>query len=158
VGLFARLLGTTASFFQLGGPSAPRLKNNGGSIDARNSSDSAYVNVRGADPVIANDLVTLEYANATYDTLIDLELAADLVVNANYTATYTGNRITNELWVNPSNSHSIKNCAYTYTGSKLTQEVRTVYAADGVTIVGEVTYTYAYTGSKLTSGTITRNV
>jgi hypothetical protein len=64
VGLFARLLGTTASFFQLGGPSGPRLKNNGGAVDHRNSADSAYVNARGADPLIANDLVTLEYLEA----------------------------------------------------------------------------------------------
>ena len=54
------------SFFQLGGPSGPALKNNAGSIDARNSGDSAYINVRGLDPAIADDLVTKRYGDANY--------------------------------------------------------------------------------------------
>ena len=64
--LFSRVIGTVSSFFQIGGPGGPRLKNDTGDIDARNSGDSAYVNVRGADPVAANDFVTLEYANDNY--------------------------------------------------------------------------------------------
>jgi hypothetical protein len=35
-------------------------------IEARNDTDSAYVNVRGADPIIADDLVTLRYLQANY--------------------------------------------------------------------------------------------
>jgi hypothetical protein len=66
--LFTKLLGTVSSFFQIGGPRAPGLSNDGGSgnIGAYNSSQSAYVNVRGADPVVSNDFVTLEYGNANY--------------------------------------------------------------------------------------------
>ncbi|MFI5296515.1 MAG: hypothetical protein ACHREM_00335 [Polyangiales bacterium] len=68
MGLFERLIGTMSSYFQIGGPSGPRWKNNGGNIDARASDDSAYVNVRGLDPVAANDLVTLEYLQANVPT------------------------------------------------------------------------------------------
>lgn len=66
MGLFERISGIMGSFFQLGGPSGPALKNNAGSIDARNSGDSAYINVRGLDPAIADDLVTKRYGDANY--------------------------------------------------------------------------------------------
>jgi hypothetical protein len=41
------------------GPSGPRLKNTSGFIEARDSVDTAFTNVRGADAVILDDLVTL---------------------------------------------------------------------------------------------------
>jgi hypothetical protein len=66
MGLFDRISGILGSFFQLGGPSGPALKNNSGSIDAMNSGDSAYINVRGLDPAIADDLVTKRYGDAHY--------------------------------------------------------------------------------------------
>jgi len=66
--IFSKLLGTISPFFQIGGPKAPGLANDGGSgnLGAYNSGQSAYVNVRGADPVSSNDFVTLEYGNANY--------------------------------------------------------------------------------------------
>lgn len=66
--LFSKLLGTVSSFFQFGGPAAPGLSNDGGSgnLGAYNSAQSSYVNVRGADPIVSNDFVTLEYGNANY--------------------------------------------------------------------------------------------
>lgn len=66
--LFSKLYGTVTSFFQLGGPGGPGLANDGGSgnFGAYNSAQSTYINVRGADPVIANDFVTLEYGNANF--------------------------------------------------------------------------------------------
>lgn len=63
--LFSRIAGVVESFFQVGGPSGPAWKNNSGNIDARNASDAAFVNVRGLDPVIADDLVTKRYADAS---------------------------------------------------------------------------------------------
>ncbi len=41
------------------GPSGPRLRNTSGFIEARDSVDTAFTNVRGADAVILDDLVTL---------------------------------------------------------------------------------------------------
>lgn len=87
MGLFARILGTVSSYFQLGGPSGPRLKNNGGAVDARNATDAAYVNVRGADPVAANDLVTKEYGDLNYGGggnfgTLDVTLTGDEVTGA----------------------------------------------------------------------------
>jgi hypothetical protein len=93
-----------------------------------------------------------------YQIEVNLLLAADPVIASIFTPTYTGNKLTHELWANPVNSHTIKTVQYTYTSSKLTQEVRTVYAGDGVTIWGQITVTYSYSGSRLISETVVRNV
>lgn len=61
--LYSQLAGIMGAVFQLGGTSGNKLKNNGSGIDARNSADSAYVNVRGLDPVIDNDLTTKQYVD-----------------------------------------------------------------------------------------------
>lgn len=73
MGLFDRISGILGGFFQLGGPSGPGLANDGGSgnIGAYNPSQAAYVTVRAADPVVANDLVTLEYAQANFGAVQD---------------------------------------------------------------------------------------
>lgn len=68
MGVFSKLLGTVTSFFQVGGPGGPGLANDGGSgnLGAYNPAESAYVNVRGKDPAIADDLVTKRYGDANY--------------------------------------------------------------------------------------------
>ena len=68
MGVFSILLGTVTSFFQVGGPGGPGLANDGGSgnLGAYNPAESAYVNVRGKDPAIADDLVTKRYGDAHY--------------------------------------------------------------------------------------------
>src|SRR5271154_3879440 len=62
--LFSRVAGAVASFFQFGGPGGPGLNDNAGALEAKNSTNSTFVNMRGADPVGANDFVTLEYFQA----------------------------------------------------------------------------------------------
>jgi len=64
--LFSRIAGVFGTLFQIGGATGPAIKNNSGNIDARNSSDSAYVNVRGLDPVITQDFVTKNYGDNNY--------------------------------------------------------------------------------------------
>lgn len=41
-----------------------RIKNNAGVMEARNNADSDFIVGRGADPVAANDWVTLQYLSA----------------------------------------------------------------------------------------------
>jgi hypothetical protein len=60
--LFSSIAGAIASFFQIGGPNGPGFSDNVGALEAKNSTNSAFVNVRGADPVGPNDFVTLEYS------------------------------------------------------------------------------------------------
>jgi hypothetical protein len=65
VAFLSKIRGTFETLFQIG-KGGPQVKDNAGSIDARNSADAAYVNVRGADPAIADDLVTKRYGDASY--------------------------------------------------------------------------------------------
>jgi hypothetical protein len=58
--LFSRIAGVVTSFFQIGGPSGSGWNDNAGALEGKNSTNSAFVNVRGADPAGLNDFVTLE--------------------------------------------------------------------------------------------------
>lgn len=59
MGLFARIAGTVASFFQVGGPSGPGLNANGAALETKNSTNTGFAVMRGANPVAANDFVNL---------------------------------------------------------------------------------------------------
>jgi hypothetical protein len=74
------------------------------------------------------------------------------------TITYSSGLVTNETWVNTSNSHNVKTIDYTYTSGLAATEVRKVYDSAGTTVVGQITITYAYSGSTLTGSTTVRNV
>ena len=90
---FSKLRGTFSTLFQLG-DQGPQLKNNAGVVEARNSADAAFVKVRGADPVGADDLVTKRYGDANYVTAIALSahvVAASFTIaagNAAYVSRY----------------------------------------------------------------------
>lgn len=60
---FARLLGLIGSIFQIDVENdGPQLKHPGsGVLEVRNSADSAYSIIRGAEPVGDDDLVTKKY-------------------------------------------------------------------------------------------------
>lgn len=89
--------------------------------------------------------------------LEDDPIAETGVADAQYAITRTGNLVSNETWKRANNTN-IKTIDYTYVGNKITSEVRKVYAADGVTIVAQVTWTYTYSGSLINGGTMVRNV
>jgi hypothetical protein len=66
---YLKLRGTIGSILQIDATAAtpgPLLKNTSGNLDVRNDADAAFVNVRGADPVIDDDLVTKRYGDANY--------------------------------------------------------------------------------------------
>ena len=64
MGTFSRLLGAIGNFLHIGGPSGPVWNDNAGVVEAKDSTNASYVNVRGADPAVNDDLVTLRYLNA----------------------------------------------------------------------------------------------
>src|ERR1700690_1132524 len=74
------------------------------------------------------------------------------------TITYSSGLVTNETWVNTSNSHNVKTIDYTYSSGLAATEVRKVYDSAGTTVTGQITITYAYSGSTLTGSTIVRNI
>jgi len=67
--IFSRVAGAVASFFQFGGPNGPGLNDNAGALEAKNSTNTGFVNLRAADPVLPNDTVTLEYLQQTYPNI-----------------------------------------------------------------------------------------
>jgi hypothetical protein len=63
--LFQRIAGIIGSKLQIDVVNAgPQIKNNSGALDMRNAADAAYINVRGADPLIANDFATKNYVDS----------------------------------------------------------------------------------------------
>lgn len=63
MGIFEKLAGTVSTFFQIGGPTSSGINNNSNVLEARNAANSAFVIVRGDDPVNANDLTTKQYVD-----------------------------------------------------------------------------------------------
>jgi hypothetical protein len=61
--LWSKIRGTIETVFQIG-LGGPQVKANAGNLEARNAADAAFVIVRGATPVAANDLVTKAYADS----------------------------------------------------------------------------------------------
>ena len=62
-GIFSKLAGTIASFFQVGGPAGPGINANGAALETRNAANSAFAVHRGATPVGDNDLTTKAYVD-----------------------------------------------------------------------------------------------
>jgi hypothetical protein len=75
-----------------------------------------------------------------------------------YAVSRTGNKVSKETWTTFATGNKIKDIAYSYAGSRVTSEVRTVYADDGVTIIAQATLTYSYSGSTVTGDLTVRNV
>ncbi len=65
--LFTRLAGVINSFFQIGGPGGVGWADVGATaIEAKDPTNTFDVNVRGADPVVPNDLVTKAYDDTAF--------------------------------------------------------------------------------------------
>jgi len=70
MGFFQNLVGTMNSYFQIGGPLGPRVKNNSGVFQSRNSDDTAFVRFQVATPTADDDAVTKLYADTLEKPLI----------------------------------------------------------------------------------------
>jgi hypothetical protein len=91
--------------------------------------------------------------------LVDLLLETDPDSAATtYAVTYTTGKVTQEKWTDTGSGLKIKTIDYTYSGGQISTEVRKVYAANGSTVVAQVTVTYAYSGSHISGSTATRDV
>lgn len=109
----------------------------------------------------ANDNMTfadglVQFTRKLVDQLLEaLEIST---VGTTYTNTISSGRVTQELWKVTAGSINLKSIDYTYTGSKVTTEVRKVFLNDGSTIIGQVTLTYTYTGNIVSGIAQVRNV
>lgn len=96
--------------------------------------------------------------SVSYVTLIDFLLDNEpIAYDATYTATRTGSLVTKESWfyTGPALTKSID---YTYANGFVSTEVRKVFAANGVTILGQTTVTYTYANGYVASATYVRNI
>jgi hypothetical protein len=128
----------------------------GGSANFRyqaGAEDIGYSQVK--QNITATNLVQPALTDVSNHELLDNEPVA---LGTTYSVTRSGNHVTQETWANTLSTNTIKTIVYTYLGNKVHQEVRTVYATDGVTIVAQATITYAYSGSSVTGDTTVRNV
>lgn len=136
-------------------------------IQSATSNDASVLITRDAsdnltftDPVLAltKTLSQLAAAPSYFEFLLDNEPIADTgATDSTYTTTVSGGKVTKETWVR-NDATNIKTIDYTYSGSKVSTEVRKVFAANGSTIVAQVTWSYTYSGSSVSSATMIRNV
>jgi hypothetical protein len=118
--------------------------------------DSGAITPSGALPT-SNTTGQLVFPDgSTGRTGAEALLATEPVTSCSYVPTYVSGLVTNETW--SSGGLNLKTIDYTYSGSLCTQEVRKVYAADGITIVAQITIVNTYSGTTLTGSTTTRNI
>lgn len=73
----------------------------------------------------------------------------------NYSNIISGALVTQEDW-RRADTTLIKRNSYTYTSGRVTSETRNVYAANGTTIIGQLTVAYTYSGGRVASSVRTR--
>ena len=112
-----------------------------------------------------NDMKFKDAGNPAGVTLTDLIGLVNVYLEndpptpgTDYSNTYTGQRVDQEQWKRTSDASLLKQIDYSYTGQRLTTEVRKVFAANGTTILGQLTVEYFYTGQLVTSIVTVRNV
>lgn len=129
----------------------------GGSVDFRYVPGAQSI---GYNPIGQNTSAETNLQGALTDVSNDALLDGDPGrVDTTYSVTYTGGYATQEMWINTGNSRPIKQIDYSYTGNKVSSEVRVVFAeSDGTTIIAQKTITYAYSGNIVTGATATRDV
>jgi hypothetical protein len=92
-----KIKGTIETAWQIG-LAGPLWKANAGNLDGRNAADAAFVNVRGLDPAIADDLVTKRYGDANYGGAGGAIGLSNHIVVSNFTIT-AGRSATIERYV-----------------------------------------------------------
>jgi hypothetical protein len=109
--------------------------------------------------VMTRDVSTVGSVYVSYldDLLNNRPTAETGASDAAYLPTYSGNKITLETWKR-NDTTLVKSIAYTYSGARLTTEIRKVFATDGITILAQVTWNYSYTGQLVTSAVMTRDI
>lgn len=90
-----------------------------------------------------------------YDFLLDCEPDA---ANNTYAVTRTSGQVTKETWTLNATLKLIKSIDYTRSGQLVNQEVRKVFAADGLTVVAQLTVSYTRSGNNVTGASYSRDI
>jgi hypothetical protein len=86
-----------------------------------------------------------------------LLLGEPVSVSTTYSNMLIGSVPSHEVWQITATSKTLKTIDYSYSTGNLITEVRKVYAADGTTVIAQLTINYSYTGSIVTGKTLTRD-
>lgn len=115
-GIFSKLIGTLAPYFQIGGASGPGINANGAALETKNAANNAFAVHRGATPVADNDFTTKAYVDKTSKPIpVALQISGATALPANssteqyYVVTTTGvNGTIGQLyWDDGSNSGNV---------------------------------------------------
>lgn len=93
--------------------------------------------------------------DTTYQRLLEEDPAG---IGVNDSISYSANRVTNETWRRATDNSVIKTVDYTYSGAKVSQEIRKIYAEDGVRIVAQKTVLYTYSGNSAITVSSSRDI
>jgi hypothetical protein len=117
----------------------------------------AFDNLVFADPVAGRYRLIDLLPGSNYDFLLDCEPDA---INNLYANVRVHNRVMRETWTNTFTTKLIKSIDYTrgYCGHLVLQEIRKIYAPDGLTIVAQLTVVYTRTAGRITSAVVTRDI
>jgi hypothetical protein len=89
------------------------------------------------------------------DFLLDCEPPS---IDTDYAITRVAGKVTEETWTRTTTSALWKSINYSRTGNVVSSEVRRVYAADGTTILAQMTVAYVHSGASVVSATYTRDI
>ena len=125
--MLSKIRGTIETLFRLG-LGGPQLKKDIGNIDARDATDAAFVNVRGLDPLIDDDLTTKRYVDAT------------VALPARTAATWFGQGTDGDVVLGPGTTVLTQDMSYNNltipTGSQLQTNGWRVFVKDTLDITG----------------------
>lgn len=103
----------------------------------------------------SNGTLTLAQLSKLYDFLLENDPPSE---GSTESFTRVGNKLTKETWTRTAGATTWKTIDYTYTGNRLTTEVRKVFASNGITVVAQLTLTYTYSGNTMTGITSVRDI
>lgn len=125
---------------------------------SRSASKMTFKDTENPTPLTLTDLLAGTGGFTYIEFLLDNEPTVETgATDCTYIPTYTTGKVTLAEWKR-NDATLIKSIAYSYTSGKVTTEVRKVFAANGTTILAQVTWTYNYTGTILASATMTRDI
>jgi hypothetical protein len=125
---------------------------------SRSSGKMTFKDRENPTAVDLSDLLASSSGIDYTEFLLDNEPTAETgATDCSYTVTRTTGHVTKEEWKR-NDTTLIKSIDYTWVTGQLTTEVRKVFAANGTTILAQVTWTYSYAGGLFTSATMTRDV
>lgn len=152
---FPSSLDVSEDFLDARGLAIQDASNDETTIITRTGLDMVFKDTSNPGGYTLSQLAGVGSGVSTIDFLLDNE---PVTPGITYTPTYSSSKVTVEEWKKTVGAAKVRTINYTYTGAKVSTEVRKVWDSSGTTIIGQQTWTYTYSGSTLSSAVMTRDV